>query len=199
MANINLSVAEYELAGNKEILLLKNEIIEKVKIFFAELSSEYRTDIQYCLTNLEVPVSLDFQKISRGENHEGLPYVILDFPGIFSKEHVFAVRSLFWWGNFCSITLHLKGKYKIVYVPKILAAKQSDDWLIGMSGNEWEHSIEKNHYRLLRDCNREEKIFSLNLEKPFFKIAKKIDLSDWHSIPLFFRENFKEILMMLQY
>ncbi len=198
MANIKLSVAEYELAGNKEILLLKNEIIQKVKIFFGELCNDFRNEILACQSNLITPLSLDFQKISRGENHEGLPFVILDFPAIFSKEEVFAIRSLFWWGNFCSITLHLKGKYKIAYMPKILEAKQSDDWLIGMSGNEWEHSIEKNHYEFLRNCDRESENFQMNLRKPFFKMAKKMDLSNWDAIPGFFKENFQEILKMLQ-
>lgn len=198
MANIKLSVAEYELAGNKEILLLKNEIIQKVKIFFGHLCTDYRNEIHSCQSNLITPLSLDFQKISRGENHEGLPFVILDFPAIFSKEEVFAVRTLFWWGNFCSITLHLKGKYKNAYMPKILAAKQSDDWLIGMSGNEWEHSIEKNHYELLRNCDRKNENFQMNLQKPFFKIAKKMDLSNWDVMPDFFKKNFQEILKMLQ-
>ncbi len=198
MANIKLSVAELELAGNKEILLLKNAIIEKIKFFFGELSIEYRKEIERELKNLAIPVSLDFQKISRGENHEGLPYVMLDFPAIFFQKNIFAVRSLFWWGNFCSITLHLKGTYQTAFVHKILQTKQSNEWLISMSENEWVHSFEKNHYQLLMECDRNDPQFLLNLEKPFFKIAKKISLSDWQMIPLFFKENFEEILKMLR-
>lgn len=198
MANIKLSVAEYELAGNKEILFLKNRIIEKVKIFFGELCTDYRNEIQQCQSNLAIPVSLDFQKISRGENHEGLPYVVLDFPGIFSNENIFAVRSLFWWGNFCSITLHLKGDYKSAFMQKILESIQSAEWLICMSGNEWTHSLEKDHYELLRNCKKNDENFQTNLQKSFFKISKKIDLSNWNTVPTFFKENFKEILNMLQ-
>lgn len=198
MANIKLSVAEYELAGNKEILLLKNAIIEKIKIFFGDLSIEYRREMEKEQKNLVIPVSLDIQKISRGENHEGLPYVMLDFPGIFSQEDIFAVRSLFWWGNFCSITLHLRGKYQKVYMPKILETKLSSTWLMSMSGNEWVHSFEKNEYQLLKECHRKDPLFHQNLDKPFFKIAKKTNLTDWETIPVFFKENFKEILKMLR-
>ncbi|MEO7209769.1 MAG: hypothetical protein ABIY35_02395 [Chitinophagaceae bacterium] len=198
MANIKLSVAENELAGNKEILLLKNEIIQKVKIFFGELYIDFRSEIEQCQSHLIMPVSTDFQKISRGENHEGLPYVILDFPGIFSNENIFAIRSLFWWGNFCSITLHLKGNYKSAFMSKVLESKLSEEWLICMSGNEWAHSLEKNHYQILRNCNKKDEHFQMNLQKPFFKIAKKTNLSNWNSIPAFFKNNFKEIVDMLQ-
>ena len=197
MANIKLSVAEYELAGNKEILLLKNEIIQKVKFFFGELCTDYRDELQKWEAKLVIPISPDFQKISRGENHEGLPYIMLDFPGIFSNENIFAVRSLFWWGNFFSITLHLKGIYKNAYMENILESIQSDEWLISMSDNEWLHSLEKNQYQLLQNCNRSEATFQMNLQKPFFKIAKKINLTDWDVVPGFFKENFKEILQML--
>ncbi|MBS1730788.1 MAG: hypothetical protein JSS67_08420 [Bacteroidetes bacterium] len=197
MANIKLSAAETELAANKEILLLKNEIIEKIKIFFGELSHEYRLEIKKYLYQFPIPVSLDFQKISRGENHEGFPYIMLDFPAIFSHENVFAIRSFFWWGNFCSITLHLKGIYKTLYVPKILAATESKNWMISMSGHEWMHSLEKNHYRYLAQCEMDDPHFISNLEKPFFKLARKMDLNDWRKMPQFFKENFECILKML--
>ncbi len=36
-------------------------------------------------------------KISRGENLNGLPWINSDAPGIFKKQHVLALRFLFWW------------------------------------------------------------------------------------------------------
>ena len=32
-------------------------------------------------------------------------------PAVFSKENIFAIRTMFWWGNFFSISLHVSGKY----------------------------------------------------------------------------------------
>ena len=48
-------------------------------------------------------------KITRGENYQLLPYVILDYPRCFQKEQVFAIRTMFWWGKGISITLHVSG------------------------------------------------------------------------------------------
>ena len=48
-------------------------------------------------------------KIAKGENYLQLPYVLLDYPRCFDKENIFAIRTMFWWGNFFSITLHLSG------------------------------------------------------------------------------------------
>ena len=50
-------------------------------------------------------------KLSKGENLNGLPYRVMDFPRIFKQEDVFAIRTLVWWGKQISVTLHLKGKY----------------------------------------------------------------------------------------
>jgi hypothetical protein len=59
-------------------------------------------------------------KISRGENYQLLPYIILDYPSYFSRNNIFAVRTMFWWGNFFSITLHLSGDHKINLLITIL-------------------------------------------------------------------------------
>ena len=66
--------------------------------------------------NLPEEVLIQSPKISRGENYNGLPYVMLDYPRCFGKEDVFAMRTMFWWGNFFSITWHLKGKYSKEYI-----------------------------------------------------------------------------------
>ena len=58
-------------------------------------------------------------KISKGENYNGLPYVMFDYPRFFTKENVFAVRTFFWWANYFSVTLHLKGEYKEMFAETI--------------------------------------------------------------------------------
>ena len=64
-------------------------------------------------------------KISKGENYKGLPWLVLDYPRYFNKEDIFAIRTLFWWGNFFSITLHISGKYKMRYEKKIIDSFES--------------------------------------------------------------------------
>ena len=99
-AKIQLSPAEMDLVCNADLLLTKNAIIDKVYLIFGDVAEQVRSDLG------------PSPKISRGENYLGLPWVMLDYPRLFGKEDTLATRVFFWWGNFFSITLHLKGIYK---------------------------------------------------------------------------------------
>ena len=44
---------------------------------------------------------------------------MLDYPALFKKDEIFALRTMFWWGNFMSITLLLSGGYKETFATVI--------------------------------------------------------------------------------
>src|SRR3954452_928432 len=100
----SLTAYESELVRDSKVLLTKNIIIEKVYRLFGQLASGYQDRLA---ASPVVGLNAVQAKISRGENYRGLPYVMLDYPRIFSKDHTFAIRSFYWWGNFFSITLQL--------------------------------------------------------------------------------------------
>src|SRR5438105_15186190 len=108
-AKIRLSSKEMELVTNADWILTKNTIIEKTKILFGELQEVMTSTFNPVAANDYTRVP---PKISKGENYRGLPYLILDYPRLFEKENILAIRTMFWWGNFFSITLHLAGSYK---------------------------------------------------------------------------------------
>jgi hypothetical protein len=108
---IHLSILETELIQNKEWILTKRKIIEKVYLLFGSTHDSYKEILKNEQLLPEPHYKNITGKISKGENYHGLPYVILDYPALFSKEDIFAVRTMFWWGNFFSISLHLSGKY----------------------------------------------------------------------------------------
>src|SRR5688500_2015672 len=97
-AKIQLSPEELLLVQNADVLLTKQRIIGKVFNLFGELAEMLQTQIQ--TVSLSGPVIKLSPKIARGENYEGLPYVMFDYPRYFSREHVLAIRTFFWWGNF---------------------------------------------------------------------------------------------------
>ena len=117
-ANVSLSAFEKQLVTDASWILTKNNIIQKLFVLFGELSETWQSNT--VLQQLPSAINEIPPKISKGENYEGLPYVMLDYPRCFSKEDVFAIRTFFWWGNFFSITLHLKGKYKEQFEQVIL-------------------------------------------------------------------------------
>jgi len=109
--NVELSKNELELVSSSEFILTKNRIIEKVYNLFGALSEQYKAALNEHREILPVDIFKTPPKIYKGENYLSLPYVMMDYPRMFSKEDVFAIRSFFWWGNYFSITLQLSGKY----------------------------------------------------------------------------------------
>src|SRR4051812_7539492 len=108
---ITLSDKELSLVKNVEWILTKQMIIQKVYDLFAGGVETIRSAV---INSHSLPdnVRLSVPKIYKGENYLQLPYVIMDYPRCFDKEDIFAIRTMFWWGNFFSITLHLSGIYK---------------------------------------------------------------------------------------
>jgi hypothetical protein len=139
-ANLQLSPEEMLLVMQPGWILTKNSIIKKVVGLFAALSNEYRGLLQS-------PIS---PKISKGENYQGLPYVMLDYPRLFGREDVLAVRTFFWWGHAFSVTLHLKGEYLQRYRPLLRrgwAVLAEAGFHVGVSDDEWRHEHVPENYR----------------------------------------------------
>jgi len=104
--------AEMELVSSPDIILTKNAILQKIKSFLEELQLKQHDVLQEYSSYLpEEPLKIS-PKISRGENYKGLPWLVLDNPRYFQHNNIFAIRTMFWWGNFFSITLHLSGNNK---------------------------------------------------------------------------------------
>src|SRR5947209_5415196 len=115
VTNVELSKTEMEIVANSEFILTKNRIIEKVYNLFGSLAENYKLVLNEHINELPAEVISTTPKIYKGENYLGLPYVMMDYPRLFLKTDIFAIRSLFWWGNFFSITLHLSGKFLADY------------------------------------------------------------------------------------
>jgi hypothetical protein len=131
-AKVQFSAEEMRLVSDPAWILTKNSIIRKVVELFGELSGEWRRMLVWD----------GDPKISRGEQYKGLPWVMLDYPRVFGKEDVLAVRTMFWWGHYFSVTLHLKGSYLRTYLPVILSNRgllEAGGFWPGTSEDEWEH------------------------------------------------------------
>jgi hypothetical protein len=120
-------------------------------------------------------------KISKGENYKGLPYQVLDYPRFFENENIFTVRSMFWWGNFFSITLHLSGRFKELFEKKIIRSIHSlneKGFYFCTNDHAWEHHFEEDNYKALSSIS--DKAFEkIVRERSFIKLAQKIPLTAW--------------------
>ena len=198
-AKIRLSPKEMSLVNNPGIILTKNKIIKKARLLLELLQEEMVDHQKKYLSNLPPEIINTQPKISRGENYEGLPYLILDYPRYFNKENILAIRTMLWWGNFFSITLHLSGKYKTLYQPKIIASYPSlkkEKYFICINNTEWEHHFEKKNYVILNKLTRSE--YSNQISKgSFIKLAQKIPLEKWDDAQMVLLSHYKKLVGLL--
>jgi hypothetical protein len=176
--------AEMELVSSPDIILTKNAILQKIKSFFEEMQMKQQDILKKYSSQFPEEVLKISPKISRGENYKGLPWLVLDNPRYFQHNNIFAIRTMFWWGNFFSITLHVSGNNKNDLLKNLtqnasLLAK--NDFYIYNGTKEWEHDIDPDSYKKLSGINEEElqRIFSTN---NFLKIAVKFSIGSLEAI-----------------
>jgi hypothetical protein len=200
-AKIQLSASEMELVTNAGWILTKNGIIEKTKLLLAGLSEKYAALLNSDKHSLPSELFEAGPKISKGENYKGLPYLILDQPRYFDKENVFAIRTMFWWGHFFSITLHLSGKFKSGYQPSFINARNklsATEFYSCIHESPWEHDFESHNYKRISDFD--EKGWQEHVtDSPFLKIAGKLPLAEWDQASEKLLQMFLEMLQWIRH
>ncbi|MCC6287363.1 MAG: hypothetical protein IT249_05715 [Chitinophagaceae bacterium] len=194
-AKIQFSENELNLAADIDFILTKNRIIGKVYNLFGALAGTY---VKLSESLLPQEVLLNSPKISRGENYKGLHYVMLDYPRFFTKDNVFAIRSMFWWGNDLSLTLHLKGKFKAAYQVKLyeLSKPGNIDWYIQTSDDEWLHHKTAGSHTKLADITLPENNAFI-LKTGFLKLTCFLPLQQWNEAATFFESGFNSLITAL--
>ena len=181
-----------------EWILRKQKIINQV----SSLLSERIERIKNCVlshTKIAYPEILSsLPKVSKGENYQSLPYVILDYPSVFSKKDVFALRTMFWWGHFFSVTLQISGLYLDKWGSCLCQnLKHSGSaYFICVNENAWHHHFEKENYRPVSQISEQD--LDIIFNKPFIKIAQKFPLNKWNEMPHLLDEAYLQILKLLE-
>jgi hypothetical protein len=197
-AKLTLSEEELALASDASLMLLKNSVIEKVNQLFGRLSVAQPEVISPLQRELEAALEVP-AKISRGESYRALPYLVLDYPRYFRPHDVMAIRTMFWWGNFFSVTLHLKGNYREHFSERILSRRQR----IGELGffaciapEEWEHHFGEDNY-LPVDLIEEDEWLELYRARLFTKLARQIPIGPLEDVEAQIMTIYREISEIL--
>ncbi|MEN9548896.1 MAG: hypothetical protein RIR12_1487 [Bacteroidota bacterium] len=180
-AKIRLSAKEMTLINNAEWILTKNEILNKAVSLLAHVQTLQVTQIKALAPSVLPAWSSAVPKIAKGENYLGLPYRLLDYPAIFSKKDIAAIRTFMWWGNGFSVTLHLSGSYKLQLQAKIIAHiahLQANDVYICINDDEWQHHFDISNYKPLNTYSKMEAASIIGTAR-FIKLAVKMPLSIW--------------------
>lgn len=190
---IKLSATELDLVTNAALLLTKNTIIGKMITAFGTLANDMQIAVN--ASHLPQTIKASTPKIARGENYLGLPWVMLDYPRVFAKQDVFAVRTFFWWGNCVSVTLQLSGIYQQQFQTQLLQqlSTSNNEWLLCCNTQDaWQHHFEASNYKPFSQFSEQELT-----QLPFIKLAKKIPLQEWDNMNDFVTLTFKSLLQLL--
>ncbi|MFN5334377.1 MAG: hypothetical protein ACK5BV_04225 [Bacteroidota bacterium] len=192
-ANLHLSSFEQQIIHDTDWIRTKNSLLGKVVDMMAVLSE--RQQAYLIQENLRLRLPATSPKISKGEKYEGLPYIILDFPRVFSKQDVFAIRTMFWWGKYFSVTLHLKGTFIQQYqsvIHRNLDADNPYDLRISTGEREWMHDLDAADWQMASP-----EILVKPIEYPFLKIAQKVDFLGEEPVEDVLFSGYKRMLKLL--
>ena len=192
---IQLSPFEMDLLRNSEWILTKNQIIKKAQRLLGEVQENIWQHTKASSFHFPPEVISISPKISKGENYRGLPWLMLDYPRFFEKEKVFAIRTMFWWGNFFSTTLHLSGEYKERYNSAIARAYQDlsqNEFCTCIHDEQWHHHFEKENYLPVKSFNAGEFADQIN-KRSFIKLSRKLSFLEWNDAPGLLSESFIRI------
>lgn len=176
-----LSKYEKEIILDKEFLTAKISVIKNIQDLFEIVRKDlYRSSNN---SNFNFPNGVDIRlgKIFKGENYRNLPYVILDYPKLYSKETIFTYRTMFWWGNFFSSTLHLQGNALSSYREKLINSKDkllSKELFVCVNSSPWEYHYGKDNYSRLNNES-----FNYVKKHNFLKLSSHFPLDDIDNLP----------------
>lgn len=199
-AKITLSAQEQQLVNDTGWILTKRGIIDKVYSLLGNVSVRMQELVEAEKDWLPPELIITSPKIYKGENYRMLPYVLLDHPRYFNGPDSFAIRTMFWWGNFFSITLHIKGRYKIMFeeqIRKKLAVLQQDNYFICVNEDEWQHHYADDNYIAAAETD-EEKMTQITTQSSFIKLSLQFSLSKWDEMPVLLENAFYSILQLLK-
>ncbi len=154
------------MLDTKELNYLQDRDFLETKVIIQEKITELLGNTQKALkeyissTAFIFPNEIDLKagKISKGERYQNLPYWVLDYPKLLTKDDVFALRTMVWWGNEITCTLHLQGnsweKYRTSLISN-LKYSQDPTLLVCLHAHPWEYALTPDNYQPLEKIRSE--------------------------------------------
>ncbi|MEK9629814.1 MAG: hypothetical protein VW455_12440 [Nitrospinota bacterium] len=199
------SEKEFRLVNHVEIFQEKPGILKKVENRLLDLQKTLEKEIQPLANNLPEGLDLKKNQIARGENHNGFPFLSLDYPQNFSKTEMFTLRTLFWWGHYLGFSLILKGEKLKGYLERLVANRNTEpfkDIHVSLAPNPFEWEINENNFSLINEGNPEElqkiilKLDYLKIIRVYPVIDEKFINLDWSQAGLQFWKDLAPIVLV---
>jgi len=200
VTKITFSKQELEILSNSEFFLQKHAVTKKVVELFSELERELRKNIS-SHTFLNSFTDTSIGKTFKGENYRQLPYVVLDYPKRFSADSIFTYRTMFWWGNEFSFTLHLQG-HSLDHLRKALLnnahSLKNKDVFVCINTKQWHYHFEEDNYQPLDELLKTGVLFEKIQANDFVKLSRRMPLDKYGHLTKYGQETFELFMNALQ-
>ena len=180
------SEKEIKLVNHVEVFQEKPAILKKVQNRLIDLQKELENEIVPMASALPDGLDITKNQIARGENHNGFPYLSLDYPQNFSKTDMFTMRTLFWWGHYLGFSLILKGDYLKSFTDRLLHKKNSEsfkDIYVSLSVSPFEWEINETNFSLIYGA-KAENLRKKILDLEYLKIIRVFPVIDERFVSL---------------
>ena len=195
MVRVKLQFSQEEsvLLTDPAIILTKNRILARISEMMGIVSEEEVAIAELYRDQLPPEVFQFPPKLSRGEQYQQLPWLMLDFPRVFQDPDQLAIRQFFWWGKLFSSTLLVSGIHKEAVLYSNLM--QWPDLYICVQASPWEHHFEADNAQLISSLSAEN--YRSICKKEFLKLAFQLPVENWEKAPEFFLRSYTRWMQLL--
>ncbi len=197
VTNFNFSQDESDAIGERNFFLVKNSATKKIMELFGSIERDMKdwiSDHDFEVKGLNISSG----KIFRGENYKLYPYILLDYPRLFSRQSVFSFRTMFWWGHEFSFSLHLEGealeRYRTALMNN-LAKLYGKGVFFCVNDTPWQYDFVEENYKPLEELNDLEKMTG---SKSFIKISRRLPVNSHNDLYGYCMETFKLFFTLLK-
>lgn len=148
MTNFFLEPKELDFLKDPLIMPTKQALMDRLHLLLADVRN-VMTEETLTIWNKVAPNCKDNGKISKGENLQGQPYLVLDFPAHLEGDHMLAFRHIIIWGHYAYSQVLISGDY-LYELPEQFDIPLQGDFYIQQGGTPWDHFIERPNYRRLQ-------------------------------------------------
>lgn len=197
---VNITDKELGYLEDLDFLLTRHKIYNKINHLLLDTEAELKAFVTSHAISFPLEVKFKAGKIAKGENYRLLPYFILDYPRQFHRNSIFALRTMFWWGHYFSVTMHLSGKaldqFRISLAEHAGILYEQNMHFYINTQDPWQHHLDDTNY-IAVDKLSEEKLRNKIRELPYIKLTSTLELGKWDQLPEFTLSFFKQMLMAL--
>ncbi len=197
-ANIRITDDEIRVIENSDFFIAKNKVSTKIKLLFGLLRDVLKQEIEKHPDLFPAEIYIETGRVFQGENYKLFPYILLDYPKLFSTTSVLTFRTMFWWGHCFSFTLHLEGNSLDLFRGNLVKNSQElygKGFYFCIHQSPWQYHFDEDNYLPIEQISELETQIKT---RKFVKLSRKLDLRQWPEIQPFALDSFKFLLKILE-